>query len=478
MAGYSGAVPSFRRATVAGVVAVLVLSVMPASAEVIVDRRFDTEPWHDDLLIDVRSVDLARAGVTGTGFAGASLRVNIPTGVFRGLGPLDRLGPFDDATQAPNEAWFRYHVRLVSWNAASTGKLPGLAGLYGSSGRGCIPSTPTNRGWSARQMFGPPGTLGAPSGRIPIGTYLYHADQAGTCGDELWWGAGLQQGRWHCVEGHVRMNTPGQNDGVLRGWLDGDLEISRSNVQYRREGDSNVGVRHMWHNVYFGGSWPTPNPLSLQYDEVAVSTSGRIGCLRPFTDIGETIHHRSITELHARAYFHGCGYRRACPSDRLTRGQGAALLSRILHLPPASKDHFTDDQGHTFEDVLNRLAEAGILRGCAPGLACPNDTMTRAEFVTLVGRALGLRGDAPRVFSDMRGHWAEDDIHRFAAAGLTSGCSADRFCPDRPLTRDEGAAFMYRSLSGLQSMTLASVTTTPDWPPPGDPPPKPPDEED
>jgi hypothetical protein len=462
------------------VVAGLLASMFPASAETIVDRPFEDESWTEGL-VDLRSLDFSRTNLVGNAFAGGGLGVRIPTGGFRGFGPLDRLGPFDDPSGAPEEVWFRYHVRLVNWNAASTGKLPGLAGLYGSSGRGCIPSTETNRGWSARQMFGAPGTNGAPTGRIPIGTYLYHVDQAGDCGDALWWGAGLEQGRWHCVEGHVRMNTPGQNNGVIRGWLDGDLKLARSNIQYRRAGESGVKVRHLWHNVYFGGSWPTPNPLSLQYDEVTASTSGRVGCLQPFTDIGETIHSKAIVDLHATGNLFGCAYRKACPSQTLTRGQAAAMISRILNLPPASRDYFSDDNGTTFEGVINRLAEARIARGCDPPANtsyCPDATVTRAEIVTMLGRALGLRGDAPKVFSDVNGHWAEADINRFAAAGLTSGCGSDRFCPNRTLPRDEAFAFFSRSLSLLKPMSLASVDTAADWPPPGDPPPIPEDEQD
>jgi hypothetical protein len=463
----------------------------PAYAEIVTDRPFEDEIWDsppsqvDEVaeelgLVDLRSIDLSRTHLT-RGYAGKGLRVRIPTDGFRGFGPFDRLGPFDEPDQAPIEAWFRYHIRLIDWNAASTGKLPGLAGIHSSSGRGCIKSSETSPGWSARGMFGPPGTQGAPPGRVPIGTYLYHADQAGDCGDSLWWGASLEQGRWHCIEGHVKINTPGQNDGHLRGWLDGDLKLSRSNIQYRRADETTIGVRHMWHNVYFGGTWPTPNPLSLGYDEVIVSTFGRVGCLDAFTDIGQTMHARSITELHALGYLYGCDYRRACPSRLLTRGEAAAFLSRILELPAATKDYFVDDKGNTFEGVINRLAEARIARGCNPPANdwyCPDRTMTRAEFATMLGRALGLSGSAPDAFSDDDGHWAEADINRFAAAGLTSGCGDGRFCPDREVPRDEAAAFLYRSLDLLKPVTSQSLTTSPDWPPQGEPAAIPPEEQD
>ena len=465
---------------------------VPALAETIATRTFENDLWDEDPskveevesalgLVDLRSIDLSRTSLTANGYAGKGLNVRIPQDGFRGLGPFDRLAPTDQPDQTPNDVWFRYHVRLVDWNAASTGKLPGLAGIYSSSGRGCIRSSDSQPGWSARGMFDAPGTQGAPSERVPIGTYLYHADQAGACGDGLWWGASLEQGRWHCIEGRVRMNTPGQNDGLLRGWLDGDLKLSRNDIQYRRSGETDIGVRHMWHNVCFGGSWPTPNPLSLEYDQVVVSTSGKVGCLPAFTDIGQTVHARSIRELHALGYLYGCDYRKACPARLLSRGEAAALISRILELPPPSGDYFSDDQGNTFEGVINRLAEANIAKGCNPptnNRYCPERTMTRVEFTTMLARALRLSGSAPDAFSDDNGHWGEKPINLFAAAGLTKGCGDDRFCPDRALPRDEGATFFYRSLGSLEPLAQASVQTRPDWPPSGEPPPIPPEEQD
>jgi hypothetical protein len=278
------------------------------------------------------------------------------------------------------------------------------------------------------------------------------------------------------------MNTPGRNNGVLRTWLDGKLKLDMANVQYRRSGETNVGVRHMWHNVYFGGQWPTPNPLSLQYDEVVVSDSSRVGCLSAFIDIGTTMHAGAIKELHALGYLFGCNYRKACPHEQLTRGEAAAFLSRTLRLPIASKDYFNDDSGSTFEGVINRLAEAGITKGCNPPvntLYCPDRTMTRAEFASMMVRALKLGGFAADAFGDDSGHSAETDINVFAAAGLTRGCGSDRFCPDDPLPRDESATFFYRSLSLFQPLSQASVSSPPpNWPPEGEPPPIPAEERD
>lgn len=442
------------------------------AAEPAAAREFEDDNWSDGL-IDLRPVDLARTGLVSYGFAGNALQVEIPEGGFRGFGPFDRMDP------SPDEAWYRYHVRLLDWSSASLGKLPGLSGIYSSSGRGCIPSTEASPGWSARGMFGVAGSLGAAPGQVPIGTYLYHLDQAGTCGDELWWDhAYLDPGRWQCVEGHVRMNTPGSNDGSFEGWLDGRLGLSVSGLAFRRATEPQIGIRQMWLNVYFGGSYPTPNDLSLLIDQVEVSTEGRIGCLDPFTDDNESLHVKALTELHARGLLFGCGYRIVCPERKMTRGEVAALFARVLRLPPADRDYFMDDNGHLFENADNKLAAAGITVGCLPSEYCPDRDLTRAEFATMTVRALGLAAIGPDAFDDDNGHWAESAINTFAYYGLTQGCGTNRFCPNRTLTREEAASFFLRVADSLQQLGQAAVAPPPSWPPPGNPPPMPPDEQD
>ena len=81
-----------------------------------------------------------------------------------------------------------------------------------------------------------------------------------------------------------------------------------------------------------------------------------------------------------------------CPHDLVTRGQVAAMFVRALDLPATTTDYFTDDETSIFEDNINRLAEAGVTRGCNPPANdnyCPNDTLTRGELAAFWHRALG-----------------------------------------------------------------------------------------
>ncbi len=68
----------------------------------------------------------------------------------------------------------------------------------------------------------------------------------------------------------------------------------------------------------------------------------------------------------------------------------AAFLARALHLPPTSTDYFIDDNGSIYEPDINRLAQAGISKGCNPpdnDRYCPANTATREQIAAFLRRA-------------------------------------------------------------------------------------------
>jgi hypothetical protein len=141
-----------------------------------------------------------------------------------------------------------------------------------------------------------------------------------------------------------------------------------------------------------------------------------------------------------------------CPNDTVTRGQMAAFLSRHLGLPAASQDHFGDDTGSTFESDINRLAEAGITKGCNPPANdrfCPDDPLTREQMAALLVRALDLDERAHGGFNDVpSSNIFANDITKLATAGITRGCNPpanNLFCPKDGVTRGETTAFLHRS---------------------------------
>ena len=179
-----------------------------------------------------------------------------------------------------------------------------------------------------------------------------------------------------------------------------------------------------------------------------------------FRDDDGNVHEPNIEVIAAAGITRGCNppYNdEYCPRDSVTRGQMAAFIVRLLGLTATGgKDWFIDDNDSIFEGDINRLAAAGITRGCDIAWVryCPERVLTRAEFAAFVARAIDLPPAGQDYFTDDAGHQFENDINRMAAAGITLGCNPptnDRYCPSQSVRRDEMASFFARILSYLAS---------------------------
>lgn len=185
-----------------------------------------------------------------------------------------------------------------------------------------------------------------------------------------------------------------------------------------------------------------------------------------FTDDDGNVHEGNIEAIAAKGITRGCNppaNDHFCPSDLVTRGSMAAFIVRSLGLTDdGGKDWFSDDDGHLFENDINRLAAAGITKGCNPPNGdryCPDRPVIRAEMAAFLGRAFGYQqGAGNDYFHDDDGSVFEADIDRLAAAGVTKGCSPppdSRFCPNDSVRRDTMASFLARAL-GLDPIEVTS----------------------
>jgi hypothetical protein len=164
-----------------------------------------------------------------------------------------------------------------------------------------------------------------------------------------------------------------------------------------------------------------------------------------FTDLGNSKFVGSIQWIYDEKITNGCSDTRYCPVSAVSRGEMASFIARAMKLPAATKDYFTDDNGKTHEANINKIAEAGLTNGCAPGLYCRNDSVSRAQMAGFLVRALNLPPATKDYFSDDNNSSLEASINATAAAGLTGGCGDGKYCPSTAVTREQMAAFLLRA---------------------------------
>lgn len=401
----------------------LMWAAMPASAAVVIEN-----------------FDGSDVGPTDAGYRGGALGVDVPSGGHWGL------GRFEAVPGAPDEAWFRYMLSLDRWAPSQSGKLPGFASLRSPTGRGCVPARESLPGWSARMMYRPVGAAGAGEDQSRIGYYIYHLDQPKDCGEIMEWNdeAILTPGRWYCIEGHVRLNDVGASNGLAEGWVDGDPAFERSDLRFRATED--VGIDDLWMNVYSGGKQPSRESLRLRLDEVAISTSGRIGCPDAFDDDEADPNEQAMNRLSELGVFNGCGTFLACPEETITRGDFLGMVAAAAHLPPGP-DAFDDDAGHPAEKGIDALAAVGAVDGCGSRAVCPDDRLTRADAARVLSRAFDLPDGDQNGFDDVDDPSLTAATTALASAGISGGCGPGLFCPDAELTRSQAAGFVANAVA-------------------------------
>ena len=93
------------------------------------------------------------------------------------------------------------------------------------------------------------------------------------------------------------------------------------------------------------------------------------------------------------------------------------------------------------------MAKLGIVKGRDEDEFVPDAFITRAEFAAICARFDDSQFEVVDNFTDVQGHWAENDIHEAAAHGWIRGYEDGKFKPDKFITRAEAMTMINRVLN-------------------------------
>lgn len=147
-------------------------------------------------------------------------------------------------------------------------------------------------------------------------------------------------------------------------------------------------------------------------------------------------------------YMQGMADGRFYPASSVTRGQVAQIFYRLLkEQKVSSKSTFTDVPDTLWcAEAVNALASLGIVEGVGNGKFAPNQSITRAEFVTICARFTQVSASG-ETFTDVpASHWAFDAISTAASFGWVNGVGNGQFAPNQHITRAQAAVLLNRLL--------------------------------
>ncbi|MEA5040246.1 MAG: S-layer homology domain-containing protein [Clostridiaceae bacterium] len=128
------------------------------------------------------------------------------------------------------------------------------------------------------------------------------------------------------------------------------------------------------------------------------------------------------------------------------------ILSMCLGSAYAANRMFSDSAGHWAEDIIQELAERGVIAGYPDGTVKPDNIITRGEFCALLARYLKIDTTSAEketpTFNDIDGNWSEANIEALVDAGIIDPGDYDgSFRSTEPITRIEIIRMMVRSIN-------------------------------
>lgn len=159
------------------------------------------------------------------------------------------------------------------------------------------------------------------------------------------------------------------------------------------------------------------------------------------------------------------------PEGNISRAETATIFFRLLKSDirdgnlTADNDFSDVSDGQWHNKAISTMAKLGIVKGRRADSFDPDASITRAEFAAICARFSTKPVENSGSFSDISGHWAENEIERAAAFGWISGYPDGTFRPDARITRAEAMTMINRVLCRMpqsESDLLDSMVTWPD----------------
>lgn len=169
--------------------------------------------------------------------------------------------------------------------------------------------------------------------------------------------------------------------------------------------------------------------------------------LPAFTDINNSWAKDLILEMATRDIITGYPDGTFKPSKEIDRGQVAALFDRALDLQPIrpSKEFKDVPKNHMYYDEIQAVYRAGIFDG-TNGNFRPGESLSRAQMAKIITIAFNLKPKSEANLSDVKDLWVEDYVNAMYTNGITTGSNGE-YLPNKKVTREHYAAFLYRALN-------------------------------
>ena len=171
----------------------------------------------------------------------------------------------------------------------------------------------------------------------------------------------------------------------------------------------------------------------------------------------------SIEAAADAGWVNGVGAGEFQPNGTLTRAEAAKLLYELMTAQAhkqydRSDNGFSDvPAGKWYVVAVSTLANAGAIKGYSNGTFQPGKPITRAEFVTILTGIYGANTSKGMPFAEVGSAWWHDAVATAYANGWVGGYADGTFHPNQTITRAEAVTILNRVLGRSCDLTFVQA---------------------
>ncbi|MBD8499866.1 S-layer homology domain-containing protein [Paenibacillus arenosi] len=188
-------------------------------------------------------------------------------------------------------------------------------------------------------------------------------------------------------------------------------------------------------------------PVSVE--AAAANESKQTKPVVTFKDVDSHWAKDKITEWAAQGVVSGASANEFKPNQQVTRAEWAAIVNRMFQLNEQQPQNYTDVQATVwYADAVNAATTAGYMKGYTDSTFKPNATLTRQEAVASLSRLLKWKTNntvlAYKDSADIQ-PWATSSVSEAVYLGVVKGYEEGTFKPNQSLTRAEAVSILDRA---------------------------------
>lgn len=173
-----------------------------------------------------------------------------------------------------------------------------------------------------------------------------------------------------------------------------------------------------------------------------------------FTDIENHWAEKTVSNMQNFKIITGYGDDTFRPDESMTRAEFITVINRMLDLQEESSNYIPDiKRSDWYYSEIRKAIKVGIIEGDLDGATHPEEKITREEAIVILSRAFKLKKTStnPKGYSDLNdiSSWAKVEVYSAINEGYMNGYEDNSLKPQNPITRAEALTLINRIIPNL-----------------------------